>query len=215
MRLTHLAPLTTAALLLACAPARSPYFDTVTVLSATGVTNGVPAFKLRTAVLRGNFGLVWCGTNPVAVTSNRFITGIGAEMGAPAKRDDLVAAGWLTFFEADRAYDVADLDQPLFERTMAWKRPSSARIEAIRVSGVFSRLVSQEKGEECDVPGVLCGFYVPPYLQSLEAPTPYRWWFEDGRGAGLLQVKEFALKVGRIELDECDDLQVRLPPTIQ
>ncbi len=40
-------------------------------------------------------------------------------------------------------------------------------------------------------------------------------WFEDGRGAGLLQVKEFALKVGRIELDECDDLQVRLPPTIQ
>ena len=214
MRLSHAALVAIATMLFACAPARSPYFDTVTVLSAHDVTNGVPAFKLRTVVLRGNFGLVWCGTNPVAVTSNRFITGIGSEMGDPAKRDDLVAAGWITFFEADRAFDVADLDQPLFERTMAWKRPSPARIEAIRISGVFDRLVSQEKGVETNVPGVLCGFFVPPYLQGLRGPVTHPWWFEDGRGAGLLLVKDFTLKAGRIELDECDDLQVRLPPTL-
>ena len=210
MRLCRLLIVACCLMAAACAPPRSPYFDTVTILTAGDVTNGVPAFKLRTVVLRGNFGLLWCGTNPVAVTSNRFITSTGL----PAKREDLIAAGWITFFEADRTFDVESMDRGEFERAMAQKRPAPGRIDAIRISGSFARLVSRGQGVETNVSGVLCGFYVPPYLAGLRGSTGFRWWFEDPRTQGVLLVSDFALASGRIELDECDDLQVRLPPTL-
>ncbi len=200
------------ALLAACAPPRSPYYDSVTVLAAGEVTNGLPAFKLQSVLLRGDFGLLWDAEGrPVTVLTNGVFAWTGEGVPQPVRRDTLIGAGWITFFEADRTFDVADLDPALFGQALALKRNAPGLLEALRVTGAFDRLASVEKGEERDLQGTLMGFRAPPHLRGLQREE-YRWWFFDARRQVLLRVRDFHLQAGRIEVDESNDLQVRLSP---
>jgi acetolactate decarboxylase len=138
----------------------------------------------------------------------------------------------VTWFEPDVMFDVAELDQKVFQNTMRWKRPDPAHAYALRVTGQFRRLSvrsvprqaapyppleqvvaeQQQVRELTNVPATMVGFLLPDEVGVLLPPGFHLHALTEDLAAGG-HVLDFELAGGRIELDQTPALQVLLPPT--
>ncbi len=184
----------------------------VVTITAAGVAPTVSIVCSNLPTI-GNFGLGELTDGKLLVNTGRYFS--VAKDGAVAELPTSVVARTATmlFFEADRFYDVADMDFAQFRRTLDWKRPAPGRVYAIRVAGAFSRLRLVGGRELSEARGLMIGFFAPDYLRSLFAPG-YELYFlsADERTGG--EVADFAIRQARIDLSECVELRCGLPEQI-
>ncbi|MFH0907624.1 MAG: acetolactate decarboxylase [bacterium] len=134
----------------------------------------------------------------------------------------------VTFFEPDAKFDVSDLDDAVFRKTMDWKRPPGVRLVAFRVTGLFDvvktrsvpsqsppvHLLSEVatntvESEWRDTAGIMMGFYFPDALKDVTGPG-YHLHFIDKDGKHGGHVLSFRLRQGRIEMDSCSGLYLMM-----
>ena len=134
----------------------------------------------------------------------------------------------VTFFEPDTKFDVGDLDDEVFKKTMDWKRPAGVGLVAFRVTGKFdvvkTRSVPRQEppfrplsavasntvvSEWRDVAGTMVGFYFPESLQDVNWPGYHLHFIDKDRKHGG-HVLSFRLRQGRIEMDPCSGLYVMM-----
>ena len=134
-----------------------------------------------------------------------------------------------TFFQPDLIFDVDSMDYNFFSRVIDWKRPSSNRVYALKITGRFDSVhvrsvsrqtkpylslteVTKTQSEHTfkDVEGTMVGFLYPSFFANINQPG-YHLHFIDKELKQGGHVLDFALKRGRIELDETPNVRVMLP----
>jgi alpha-acetolactate decarboxylase len=191
-----------------CATNVNPLQDVITQTTVRGRLDATtPCSNL---VQRGTFGVGVLNDGAWIMDTGGACLVDSAGRVRPAPADAKVSFAAVTFFETDRAYDVSDMNWEVFKNTMEWKRRSSGRICAFRISGQFNRLTLAGRGERKDVSGVVSGFYYPDYLRGISG-AGYDLYFLDAARAVGGPVGDFSIRQARIELDECQALLLNLP----
>ena len=134
----------------------------------------------------------------------------------------------VTFFEPDQKFDVGELDDDVFRKTMDWKRPSGVGLVAFRVTGLFdvvkTRSIARQTppyqplsalasntvvSEWRDTAGTMIGFYFPESLQDVNWPGYHLHFIDKERKRGG-HVLSFKLRQGRIDMDPSSALYVMM-----
>jgi len=134
----------------------------------------------------------------------------------------------VTFFEPDTKFDVGELDDDVFKKTMDWKRPPGVSLVAFRITGKFdvvkTRSVPRQsppyqplsavasntvESEWRDTAGTMIGFYSPDSLKDVTWPGYHLHFLDKERKHGG-HVLSFRLRQGRIDMDPCSGLYVMM-----
>ena len=211
---------------------RDEYADTITFAGtyADLSRGGYAGFIAVSNIVRfGDFGL---GTfdgldGEMLIYSGDVYRVDGTLAAAPAESSVTTPFAVVTFFAPDRLFDVARMDQPLFERALAMRRKNDRLPQAIHVQGVFETMhirsvpaqVAPWKplGETLaadsvqitltNVAGRMVGYYMPASFETLH-PAGYHFHFiRDDRTTGG-HVLGFNIAHARIELDHSTRLHV-------
>lgn len=131
---------------------------------------------------------------------------------APVSEFGEVPYAVVTWFEADRMFDVGAMKGKMFERALDLRRRYHVP-QAIRVEGYFKHvtLVAGEANKTIkDMVGALVGFYYPDEASGYHAKG-YHFYFisEDLRLGG--QVSNFEIGKARISIDQSPYLHAILP----
>ncbi len=185
-------------------PPASPFKD---VLTLTRLGPDASWSTSSNILERGDFG--------IGVTTQGLVILAGTtfhHLDSAGAADSNVTGGVdvLTFFETDRAFDVGEMNYAIFKNTLDWKRTAPARVQAVRVTGAFSRLVLDNAGDRGATRGTIRGFFFPDYLRGLREPG-YDLYFLDDKETFGGRVADFTIQQARIELDECPSLALDLP----
>lgn len=134
----------------------------------------------------------------------------------------------VTFFEPDTKFDVGELSDDVFRKTMDWKRPPGVGLVAFRITGLFdvvkTRSVPRQsqpyrplsavatntvESEWRDTAGTMIGFYFPDALKDVNWPGYHLHFIDKERERGG-HVLSFKLRQGRIDMDPCSALYVMM-----
>lgn len=136
----------------------------------------------------------------------------------------------VTYFQADRVFDVEKMSKTLFERALDMRRKQDRVPQAVQVSGLFKSITIrsvpfQEKPWRplaeviqsdsfmvtlTNVTGIMVGYHYPEYL-SMMHPAGYHLHFVDSQRVMGGHVLDFEIAQARISIDHSPDLQVFLP----
>jgi len=136
----------------------------------------------------------------------------------------------VSYFQADRVFDVEKMSLTLFERALDMRRKQARVPQAIQVSGMFKSITIrsvpvQEKPWRplaeviqsdsfkvtlTNVTGFMVGYHYPEYLSMLH-PAGYHLHFVDSQRVTGGHVLDFEIAQARISLDHSPGLQVFLP----
>jgi acetolactate decarboxylase len=211
---------------------RDEYADTITMAGTYADLSfgGYAGFVAVSNVLRyGDFGL---GTfdgldGEMLIYSGEVYRIDGTLTAAPAPVDATTPYAAVTFFSPERMFDVARMDQPLFQRALAIRRKNDRLPQAILVQGVFETMhirsvpgqvapwkplsealaSDSAKTTLTNVSGRMVGFYIPASFETLH-PAGYHFHFirDDLTTGG--HVLDFKIAQARIEVDHSTRLHV-------
>jgi acetolactate decarboxylase len=208
-----------------CAAPPNPLQDVVTQFSTTGYLQqhaGDPQVAITNLPAYGDIGVaVDAGTGRALA----WFDGHCYRVSPAAGDQGASSAAWaaVTFFETNLLFDVGDMNEKVFQRTMDWKRVASNDVSAVRVEGAFRSVTLLESplhsASDTNAPppvtltvlsGTMVGFRSPAFLGGV-LPGGYYFHFVDSerqRGGCVLR---FDLAQGRVILDGAGRLQVMLP----
>ncbi len=133
----------------------------------------------------------------------------------------------VTFFEADRMFDVERMDQKLFERALAMRRKNDRMPQAVHVHGLFNHLevrsvprqetpwrplakvveTDSVKTSLTNISGRMVGYYMPSPFGSLHPEGFHFHFVSDDRSIGG-HVLSFSISQARIEVDSSPRIHV-------
>lgn len=133
----------------------------------------------------------------------------------------------VSFFAADRMFDVERMDQKLFERALAMRRKNDLLPQAVQVHGVFSHLeirsvprqetpwrplaevvaTDSVKQAFTNIAGRMVGYYMPAPFGGIHPEGFHFHFISDDRSVGG-HVLGFAIAQARIEVDSSPRIQV-------
>jgi acetolactate decarboxylase len=136
----------------------------------------------------------------------------------------------VTFFDADRMFDVEKMDQPLFKRALDMRRKQHRTPMAIQVQGLYKSLTIRSVPKQempwrtldvtlnedarqmvlTNVTGTMVGYYFPDYLSVLHPGGYHLHFIDETRQVGG-HVLDFTIAHARISIDASPRLQVFLP----
>ena len=211
----------------------NPFRDTVTQVSLVGdFKRGAYAGRIPTADLL-RYGKVGIGTldsldGEMMVLDGRVFRFAADGQASDVALTETTPSATVTFFEPDMMFDVGDMDDTVFRKTMDWKRPAGADIIAFRITGRFdvvrTRSVPKQslpfppldevakstvQTEWHDTSGTMIGFYFPDAWKEINWPGYHLHYIDDAREHGG-HVLSFRLRQGRLEMDVCTAVQVLL-----
>jgi len=148
---------------------------------------------------------------------------------APASISNQTPFAVVTFFDADRMFDVEKMDQPLFKRALDMRRKQHRTPMAIQVQGNYKSLTIRSVPEQempwrpldvalkedarqlvlTNVTGTLVGYYFPDYLSALHPGGYHLHFMDENRQVGG-HVLDFNIAQARISVDTSPRLQVFL-----
>ena len=153
-----------------------------------------------------------------------------------AEKDRATPFAVVTYFNADRIFDIENVDQKRFQRALEMRSRTPHLPQAIQVHGDFDSILIRsvpaqdkpwqplnkvlERDEKrmmlTNVAGVLVGYHYPDVFGAIHPPGYHFHFVSEDRMTGG-HVHDFKIKTGRISIDYTPGIQVLLstnPPVV-